>query len=297
MRRLQIGMWHGLDLDHWSNCGSEKITGLEISQYNNEDELANLAAFCQSHALAFGIHTPVFMNKEYILPKVTSTLSLEREEAFVRIREEVAVASQYGADYILFHYPFPSIFPSIKEPGYFARLPQFEHYESGDGIRSGEFKEWSDRLFHYLSDLQVKYNQRIVLEYDFFGEFGGLFTEMFAQYRDIQLVADVQRLDGHKRVFPGFDPFPWLNAVSSFVYLVHYSNTRYGDTQFHRHLPVLMEQSSDPNYGDAYHYLKYLAQRNDRFHVTFEHNPHLVSRQELLACYELADSVLKNKAV
>ncbi len=116
---------------------------------------------------------------------------------------------------------------------------------------------------------------------------------MFSTYRDIELVVDTQRMDFHKRSFPLFDPYKWLDKVSPFVYLAHYSNARYGE-EFLRHIPVLPEHASDLSYGDSYQYLKYLAERNDRFHVTFEHNPKVVSKAELETCYEVVDRLLRS---
>jgi 16S rRNA G527 N7-methylase RsmG len=59
-----------------------------------------------------------------------------------------------------------------------------------------------------------------------------------------------------------------------------------------RHLPVLSNQTDDPDYGDAYKYLEFLSKRNDRFHLTFEHNPSRVTRSELEECYSSAAALM-----
>ena len=64
--------------------------------------------------------------------------------------------------------------------------------------------------------------------------------------------------------------------------MVHYSNVLYEKDKFTHHLPVLPEHDHDPNYGEACAYLQYVAARNSRFHVTFEHNASLITRQQLL---------------
>lgn len=146
-------------------------------------------------------------------------------------------------------------------------------------------------IFRGLSELQQRYGQRIVLEYDFFGEFEEMYVELFAAYPELMLVVDTQRLDMHARAFPGFDPYKWLERIAAYVYLVHYSNIHYGEKRV-RHLPVLPQHADDPSYGDAFHYLRYLAKRNGRFHLTFEHNPEAVTLEELHEVYESAAQLM-----
>ena len=219
-----------------------------------------------------------------------SPVRAEREAGMEQIREEARLAAEFGADYLLYHYPFPPILASEFDAKVWGQ-PVFEHYESAD-LDPDQLREASVRLFEQLCSIQKEYKQRIVLEYDFFGDSGDLFVEMFRSYPEIGLVVDVQRTAVHRRVYPEFDVYKWLDEVAPFVYLVHYSNAHFAEAKWSRHLPVLPDQIDDPEFGDAYQYLQFLAERNDRFHVTFEHNPTRVTRQQLDSCYDLVKRFL-----
>lgn len=295
-RRLQMGMWNGLDPAHWEAYTTERITGLEVSQFRSLEQMEELHAFVEAKGLGYGIHTPVLGGQGYSLPAITSLEAADREAGFARLAEEAAVGRRFGADYLLLHYPYPSIFPRLQDEAYMRRLPQFEHY-SMDHWRDSQFQEYTERAFERIGELQARTGQRIVLEYDFFGDYEmGWIADLFRQYRDIGLVVDLQRFDVHRRVFPGFDPYAYMDAVAPFVYLVHYSNVKYGPEAMDRHLPVLPEHAELPDYGDAPRYLEYLSRRNDRFHLTFEHNPARVTKEQLAECYEHAAEIMNGKA-
>ena len=233
--------------------------------------------------MAFGIHTPV-LQESYSLPELAGQSRTDRDAAFHRIEKEAAIASKYGADYLLFHFPFPPIFAREKNNEYWTGYPTDYPYLKSEEVNPELFWENSVSVFERLCEIQREIGQKFVLEYDFFGDFEDIFVALFAKFPELQLVIDTQRIDMHKRTFLNFDPYKWLARIADYVYLAHYSNISYNHP-FKRHLPVLKEQCEEEEFGDSYQYLKYLAQRNDQFHVTFEHNPALVSLEELHLCY------------
>ncbi|WP_026692421.1 TIM barrel protein [Peribacillus kribbensis] len=289
MRRLQIGMWHEFSEGNWKKYSRKGISGIEVSCYTQEQALQQAADFCRKHLLSFGIHTPIFEGEDS-MPQVTSLDMDVYLKAVREVEKQVQTASQYGADYLLLHYPFPPIYPEDKDCRYWDGPPVHSYYYSENYSRE-EFRMTSERLFSELGALQKNYHQRIVLEYDFFGEHEDILASMFKEYPEIQLVVDTQRMEHHKRTFPGFDPFTWMDKIHPSVYLVHYSNVRFGK-QKKRHIPVLPHQENDPQYGKSFTYLKYLAEKNSQFHITFEHHPELVSKDELEECYRAAEDVL-----
>ncbi|MDZ5474468.1 sugar phosphate isomerase/epimerase [Bacillus sp. 31A1R] len=291
MRRLQMGMWYQFSEKDWDLYHHELINGLEISQYEDRDELERVALFCSNKNIQFGIHTPVF-GKDKTIPEVTSLDDDVYSKAIKSVEEQVAIASEYGADYLLLHYPFPPIYSPVVDRRYWNGPPPHAYYYS-EKIGGHNFTYISERLFQDIANLQNKHNQRIVLEYDFFGEYEEIFNQMFKEYPDIGLVIDTQRMEHNKRTFPDFNPYAWLDQIYKYVYLVHYSNVRFGE-ETQRHLPVLPSHEELENYGNSLSYLSYIAKKNNTFHVTFEHNPKAVSREELVDCYEVAHSVLKS---
>ncbi|WP_426450965.1 sugar phosphate isomerase/epimerase [Paenibacillus sp. S-38] len=285
-RRLQIGMWGGFRPDDWERFGSERIGGMEISQFADREALLQFSAFCREKGLAFGIHAPVLANRGYTLPRLTSPDPDEAFEALLTVEKEAKLASEAGADYILYHYPFLPIFGRADQLQY-SNLPKPDERCEPDDLTEDVFSELSHRLFDHLSELQHRYRQKIVLEHDFFGDYQDVIVRMFQTYREIELAVDTARLDIATRLSASFDAVGWLDAVAPSVYLVHYSNVRYAEDRFFNHQPVQTWHNHHPDYGRAGAYLKRLAARSDRFHVTFEHQADLFSREELLELYEL----------
>ncbi|WP_231638723.1 sugar phosphate isomerase/epimerase [Paenibacillus sp. JCM 10914] len=214
-------------------------------------------------------------------------------EALQQITSEVQLASLYGADYILFHYPFYPTFQAPFRP--YPRLPDVERRYSNSQLSRGLFKERSQELFEHLSTLQLHYGQRIVLEHDFFGEYEDILIDQFHAFPDIQFVLDTARLDITRRAFPGFDPYAFLDQIAPHVYLVHYSNVFYEEHAFTHHLPVLALHEHDDNFGDSLAYLRYLATSNQAFHLTFEHQADRISRQELYQVYQQTATLLEER--
>ncbi|MBS4171760.1 sugar phosphate isomerase/epimerase [Bacillus sp. FJAT-49736] len=293
MRRLHIGMWHVLKEEEWNQFHFGMIHGLEASQYEKEEDWRTLKDFCQQNNISFGIHSPIYCNERAWLPQVTSSDEQKRIEALSWIGQEVEFAAKYKADYILFHYPFPAILPKYVDYNYWPREVNFPTMKWNELSRE-EFVHWSEEVFKRLVELQVNYKQKIILEYDFFGEFEEEYLQMFEKYKEIQLVIDTQRLDVHKRAFPGFDPYSFLVKAAPYVYLVHHSTTIYGENP-KRHVPVVPGSIHNPNYGDAHLYLEFLSKYNQTFHIHFEHNPNLVTKEQLKECYELAIDTMKIK--
>ncbi|MCP3774974.1 TIM barrel protein [Paenibacillus sp. MZ04-78.2] len=259
-RRLQMGMWNAFSEEKMERFGSDAISGIEICQYRDNESLLYTTKVCKEKGLSFGIHTPVFGGQPYRLPRITSTDREEREEALRCVEREVRTAAEYGADYILFHYPFVPIFPLETKHDYSNMPKPGERYEA-DQIDAALFTDISLQLFDALCELQNRYGQRIVLEHDFWGEHEKLLTMMFREHPEIGLVVDTSRLDISARAFHTIEPMRWLEDIAPYVYLVHYSNVRYEEDRFIHHLPVLPEHDEDDRFGDAYTYLAYLAQR------------------------------------
>ncbi|WP_409346880.1 sugar phosphate isomerase/epimerase family protein [Paenibacillus sp. MBLB4367] len=290
-RRLQIGMWGSFDASAWERFALGGINGLELCQMRDEAELRSAVRFCGDRGVAFGLHAPGIRRDAYVLPKLTSSDAEERGAAIGHAEEQVELAREQGADYVLLHFPFPAFCPEKRSealswifpiPGIYDRSPFSER----------TFMEIGRRVFESLAELQLRYKQRIVLEYDFFGEYENKFIELFREFPSVEAVLDTQRLDLHARAFPGFDPYGLIDAMAPYTYLVHYSNIQYEEHGMKRHLPVLSEQEGDVRFGDAIAYLKRLHQGNRRFHLLFEHQASLVAAEELASCYGTAAQII-----
>ncbi|RKN85574.1 sugar phosphate isomerase/epimerase [Paenibacillus ginsengarvi] len=280
-------MWHELNEERWEKYGMGALNGLEISQFSGKAQLEKLQSFCAARGLKYGVHGPILGSRGYKLPRLNSPDPAEWREAMRQVEEETELASRYGADYLLYHYPFFPIFePPIRK--LYAKMPDSSSRYGYGALTRSAFRDISERLFHELGQLQHRYKQRILLEHDFFGDYEDVFIEMFLRHPDIRLVVDTARVDLTHRAFHGFDPYVWLDRLAPSVYLVHYSNLRYEGDTFTHHLPVREAHDEDESCGDAYRYLQYLAQRNSEFHVTFEHNPDLVELRELETIYRRA---------
>ncbi|ACX66551.1 sugar phosphate isomerase/epimerase family protein [Paenibacillus sp. Y412MC10] len=292
-RRLQIGMWDQFTEERWERLADKHISGMEICSFPNREALVEVSDFCRNRRIAFGVHAPILREAGYRLPQVNAPEPEVFRKALEQISAEVRLASSIGADYMLFHYPFYPIFQEPFTP--YPRLPSPEERYSYNQLGKERFREMSKRLFEFLCELQLRYGQRIVLEHDFFGDYGDVLIDSFYAYPDIGFVLDTARLDIARRAFQGFDPYPFLDRMASRIYLVHYSNVWYEKDKFTHHLPVLPEHDHDSNYGEAYAYLQYVAARNSRFHVTFEHNASLITRQQLQQIYDQTAFMLQEQ--
>ncbi|MEF3307643.1 sugar phosphate isomerase/epimerase [Paenibacillus sp. GYB004] len=290
MRRLQMGMWDKLEPVKWQQVQLDMLNGLEICRYADEKSLREVQLFCERSGIRYGVHGPILGDNGYDLPLLNAPDAEERREAMREVEAQTGIASRYGADYILFHYPYLPVFqPPIRK--LYRRLPGERQRYASDRLPRAEFRDISERMFHELAELQHRYKQRILLEHDFFGEYEDIFTDMFLQFREIGLVVDTARLDITRRSFYNFDPYAWIDRLASCVYLVHYSNVRYEEDTFKHHLPVRESDGGDDGCGDAYLYLCHLAERNSAFHLTFEHNHTVVGTDELRDIYRRAAQV------
>ncbi|WP_456287831.1 sugar phosphate isomerase/epimerase [Paenibacillus sp. AK002] len=292
-RRLQIGMWDQFTEDRWERLAGKHISGMEICSFPNREALVEVSDFCSNQRIAFGVHAPILREAGYRLPQVNAPEPEVFREALEQISAEVQLASSVGADYMLFHYPFYPVFQEPFTP--YPRLPGPEDRYNYNQLSKERFREMSKRLFEFLCELQLRYGQRIVLEHDFFGDYGDVLIDSFHAYPDIGFVLDTARLDIARRAFQGFDPYPFLDRMASRIYLGHYSNVLYENDKFTHHLPVLPEHDHDAEYGEAYAYLQYVAARNSRFHVTFEHNASLITRQQLQQIYDRTAFMLQEQ--
>ncbi|KOR90109.1 xylose isomerase [Paenibacillus solani] len=290
-RRLQVGMWNQFTEEDWGQLADKHISGMEICSLPSQDALREVSHFCRNHGVEMGVHAPVLGDAGFWLPQVNAPDPERFQLALGQVAEEVQLASLYGADYVLFHYPF---YPVFQEPFMtYPRLPDSKHRYNYSQLSKDRFRDISQRLFEHLCELQLRYGQRIVLEHDFFGEYGDVLVDSFCAYPEIGFVLDTARLDITHRAFHGFDPYHFLDQIAPSVYLVHYSNVYYEEEKFTHHLPVLPEQDHDGRYGDASAYLRYLAAKNSRFHITFEHNASLVTREQLIQLYDRTVGMLE----
>lgn len=287
-RRMQIGMWGGFDASAWERYAMPGINGLELCQLNGERELQEASFFCREQGIAFGIHAPALRNDAYVLPKLTSSDEEERAAALRHMEEQLALAKEFGAEYVLAHFPYPAHLPAKRWEPVARLLPTPDVYETHPPQEERLFADIGNRVFDSLSELQRRYEQRIVLEYDFFGDYENIFISLFAEYNEIEAVLDTQRLDVHAKAFPGFDPYRFIDGIAPYAYLVHHSNVFFEEDGMKRHLPVLPEQGEDSRFGDAAAYLERISRWNDRFHLLFEHQASRVTIEQLAACYRTA---------
>lgn len=291
--RIQFGMWKGLDVDNWKKYSSNLIKGIEISQIKNENELKLIKEFCTKNDLEYGFHTPVLINHEY--PMFTSAIKSRREYKS-RVIEDLQLADKYGADYMLFHFPYPAIFPNNLNNNIYHQImlyEEFEHYFSKN-YSILEFQSITIDAIEFLIEVSKHFKTKIVLENEFIGDFEDVYVEAIGESNNIYLAIDTQRLDIYKKVSDHrFDPYTFIKNVGKKVYVVHYSNVHYEKLKFTTHIPALSEQGSGNSHGDAFCYLKYLLELNGHIHITLEHNPTLVPEDKLKTCYLEVERLLK----
>lgn len=277
-------MWNEFSMDSWNRWKAKEISGIEICGYKDLSSLEKVSEWCEDNEISLGIHSPVFSSKNNDLPWLTSANQQIREAAWQDAEQQIRVAACTHADYLLFHYPYPSLLAADMAIPFPALLKKGTH-EYISPQKKWEWQGITHRLFDQLAEWERLYNVRIVLELDFFAYGGEFLVEMLEEYPEVQLVLDTARWDIARRAFGLQDTDELLKALAPYVYLVHYSNVRYRGLEYDNHLPDLPEYDRDSAYGNSFAYLQTLATVNDWFHVTFEHKADSISREQLDSIY------------
>lgn len=84
----------------------------------------------------------------------------------------------------------------------------------------------------------------------------------------------------------------FVNKIGSYVGHVHLWNIRVTDGIFGSHHPALPTLDIEKGWGDVQRFLKVLNEHRRDYTVFFEHNPQVITDDELEACYQWINALV-----
>lgn len=246
---------HGLDLLEELIVSS----GLRRGEFYNipQQDLQELKREIEQRDLAISIHAPLGRLSWYPNPPTWSYLCYIDEEqrrlSLRMVEETMVLAKDFGAEYVVVHFPSPSS-NRVEEVGY-ARLREIA---------------WESAL--HLEELSQKYSVPIYIEG--FGPSPFLsvdfLTEIITQFSCLRYCFDT----GHMHIAAqrdGFDLYQFAQQMAPYIGSVHLWNNRgIGDYISFRHIPVHPSQKPEDGWVDIIRILQLILLINPLCKIIFE---------------------------
>ncbi len=253
---IRVG-FHCHGLDHF-----EKViisNGLQRGEFYNfpPEELPELKREVLRHNLAVSVHAPLVRIPWYPVPPTLSFLcdvDEERKQLSLRmIRETMELAQDFGAEYVVVHFPVP---PSTDVSGMdYARLREIA---------------WQGAL--YLAELSQKHDLPIHIEG--FGPSPFLrvdfLVEVITHFPSLLYCFDT----GHMHIAAqrdSFDLYQFAQQLSPYIGSIHLWNNRSIEDYFNfRHIPVHPVQKPEDGWVDITRILQLILSNNPSCRIIFE---------------------------
>lgn len=220
-------------------------------------ELPGLRQKIAEYSLRFSIHTPLVKPLWYPEPPTWSFLcSLEedkRQLSLKMVEGTVALAQDFGADYVVVHYPSPSSPQSL-----------WASYH-----RLGEIA-WDSAL--RIAEINRRYGVPIHLEGFSPSPFLTVefLSEVFTQFPDLRYCFDT----GHMHIASeqdGFDLYRFAEQIAPFVGSIHLWNNRgLADYLLFRHIPLHPSQRPEEGWVDIERVLRAIVPQNPSCYIILE---------------------------
>jgi len=294
MKNFLITLYGKFDLEKYKRDFREDFFGVEVSMFPDLKEVDILVRKSASENFRFGIHFPLIDSRRLIRDPLFLTLDEnERKDAFADFEDEIKLASEIGADYILTHFPKPVILNGRLDWSCW-RFPSKSEKVYEESYPFPLARENSHAAFCKLSHLSKKYGVKIILECDALNCYfysTDLFENLFSEYPDLKMCIDTGRLHMMELTDASFDPPSFIRRMAKYTYLVHLWNVNPDINKLGGHFPVLPEQSSEEGWADIGLYLRSLASVNTGAKVLFEHRSEFIEREMLDRCYKWIESL------
>jgi sugar phosphate isomerase/epimerase len=249
--------FHCHGLDHL-----EKVilsNGLRRGEFYNflPQSLPELRREIEQHSLAVSVHAPLLRTPWYPDPPTWSFLcdidAAKRQLSLKMIQETMELAQDFGAEYVVVHFPSP---PSTDV----------------SGIDLAQLREiaWQGALC--LAELSRKYSLPIHIEG--FGPSPFLrvdfLLEVISNFPGLLYCFDT----GHMHIASqrdGFDLYQFAQQLAPFIGSIHLWNNRsMEDYLAFRHIPVHPSQKPEEGWVDIAHILRLILSKNPSCCIVFE---------------------------
>ncbi len=207
-----------------------------------EEELPALKRELLRHELAMSIHTPMLCPEWYPEPPTISFLcDVDRENRKLTMRmivETMAQAEDFGAEYVVVHFPTPAT--------------------DAAGESTSKLEAIAHGSCDWLAELSEKYHIPIHIEGMGVSPLlnSEFLSQVLSEYPPLRYCFD----SGHMQLASqgaGFDLYQSAEGIAPFVGSVHLWNTRgRDDYQTFRHIPVHPAQKPEEGWADIARLLK-----------------------------------------
>jgi len=236
--------------------------GLQRGEFYNfpEQDLPELKKKIERHDLAFSVHAPMVKTPWYPDPPTWSFLcdvDKEKRNLSLRmVRETVEIASDFGTEYVIVHFPTP---PADAEESCYVKLKEIV---------------WDTAL--HLAELSQKHNLPIHIEgfgpSPFLNE--DFLIEVITTFPGLRYCFDT----GHMHVASkrdGFDLWQFAGEMAPYIGSVHVWNSRdINDYLTYHHIAVHPSQRPEEGWADISGLLQLILIKNPSCPVIFESGPH-----------------------
>lgn len=288
MKRLMIGQCDKFDMNKQNRDFRDYFWGIEINQMESLEELEILKENIRERNLKAGIHFPLLKNQWRARdPQYLSKDSTTYEESISYMKSEFSRAEELDPDYVLLHYPKPVILDDKVDWASWRFYDNTEYYYESE-MSYDYFEEKSRNFFKILSDEGNKHNFTPVLELDGLNRYvygTSLLEDLLDEYPNIKLCLDFGRIHLQDCMDDNFHGKEVIRKFGKHAHLVHLWNVKVDENVTNAHYPALESLKPEDGWGDMKVYFEILNQVNDDYKVLFEHKSHLISDEELEACY------------
>ncbi|MFC1925889.1 sugar phosphate isomerase/epimerase family protein [Chloroflexota bacterium] len=263
---------HGLDHLESVIVQNELVRG---EFYNfPPDQLPELKREIEQHNIAFSVHAPLVQTPWYVNPPTLSFLCDVDEErrnlSFRMIHETMTVASDFGAEYVIAHFPTPAT--DANGTGY-ARLREIAREGA---LRLEELSEKNNLPVHIEG-----FGPSPFLSVDFL-------AEVIAGSPHLRYCFDI----GHMHIASkrdGFDLYQFTQQMTPYIGSIHIWNSRGVDDYWNfRHIPVHPSQRPEEGWADIDRLLRLILTENPSCPIVFESGPRY---PEALGKHDFRDGV------
>lgn len=274
--------------------------GAEIGLLDTFPDVLGAVGETEFYEWTLGVHHPLFTEGGPQWPRFLDPDAGVREAALEGAYTAAQAAHHLGARYILFHFPWPALADPAVDYGaqgwYFNADPV-----DPSAWTEAKLYDWSRRCFEQFAAIQARELIRIVLEIDgpnpyFFD--GELYSRLFAEYPDLSLCIDTNRLGLLARTH-GQDPIALTRRWLPWARHLHLSTSMWDEAGrlTGHHLPTTAAHTADrwPQVTPAADIARLVVEAQPRATIVLEHNPRLVSPEELELAHAFAASLVAER--
>lgn len=278
------------------NLDRPQWMGAELGFLDTFPDVWGAVGEAEFHDWIIGVHHPLYKSGGPEWCRFFDRDPAVRQKALDLAASAAQGAHQIGARYILYHFPWPGMQPEgvdLKAHGWYFTHP----LENLADWTEARVYEVSRRAFERFAEIQEKEPIKVVLEIDgpnpyFFD--GDMYRRLFEEFPQLSLCQDTGRLGLLARTH-GKDPLELCRRWLPWTRHVHLHTSAWDEQgKFTNHIPTNGSHRADrwPNVTPSADMAEMIVAAQPACTVVLEHNPKIVSPEELEAAHAWASALV-----